>query len=75
MVYQGHKFPKLNGKLLAGALKLTHINVVTVNEQGEATKEERLLEELGERIRDIETSPNGDIYFSTDNGNLYRLKK
>ncbi len=49
--------PELQGKLLAGALKLTHINIVTVNEQGEAIKEERILEGLGERIRDIETSP------------------
>ncbi|MFI3274714.1 PQQ-dependent sugar dehydrogenase [Vibrio sp.] len=75
IVYQGEKYPELQGKLLAGALKLTHINIVTVNEQGEAIKEERILEDLGERIRDIETSPSGDIYFSTDNGNLYRLKK
>lgn len=75
IVYQGDKYPELKGKLLAGALKLTHINIVTVNEQGEAIKEERILEDLGERIRDIETSPSGDIFFSTDNGNLYRLKK
>ena len=75
IVYQGDKYPELKGKLLAGALKLTHINIVTVNEQGQATEEERILEDLGERIRDIETSPSGDIFFSTDNGNLYRLKK
>lgn len=75
VVYQGDKFPELKGKLLAGALKLTHINVVTVNEQGDATEEQRILESLGERIRDIETSPDGDIFFSTDNGNLYRLKR
>lgn len=75
IVYQGEKYPELKDKLLAGALKLTHINIVTVNEQGEAIKEQRILEDLGERIRDIETSPNGDIFFSTDNGNLYRLTK
>ncbi|MEZ8246300.1 PQQ-dependent sugar dehydrogenase [Vibrio splendidus] len=75
IVYQGDKYPELKGKLLTGALKLTHINIVTVNEQGEAIKEERILEDLGERIRDIENSPSGDIFFSTDKGNLYRLKK
>lgn len=75
VVYQGDKFPELKGKLLAGALKLTHINVITVSEQGNATDEQRILENLGERIRDIETSPDGDIFFSTDNGNLYRLKR
>ncbi|MCZ8489824.1 PQQ-dependent sugar dehydrogenase [Vibrio lentus] len=60
---------------MAGALKLTHINIVTVNEQGEAIKEERILAGLGEKNKNIETSPDGDIFFSTDNGNLYRLKK
>ncbi|MEZ9037818.1 PQQ-dependent sugar dehydrogenase [Vibrio cyclitrophicus] len=75
MVYRDDKFPELKGKLLAGALKLTHINVVTLNEQGEVIEEERILENLGERIRDIEISPAGDIFFSTDNGNLYRLKE
>ncbi|WP_299692811.1 PQQ-dependent sugar dehydrogenase [uncultured Vibrio sp.] len=73
VVYQGDKYPQLKGKLLAGALKLTHINIVTVDKQGRAIDEQRILEDLGERVRDIEMSPSGDIYFSTDNGNLYRL--
>ncbi|WP_295895104.1 PQQ-dependent sugar dehydrogenase [uncultured Vibrio sp.] len=75
VLYRGEKFPELQGKLLSGALKLTHINVVTLNDSGQATNEERLLEDLGERIRDIETSPKGEIFFSTDNGNLYRLTR
>ncbi|GIU04943.1 MULTISPECIES: PQQ-dependent sugar dehydrogenase [unclassified Shewanella] len=75
VMYRGEKFPELNGKLLAGALKLTHINVVTINDAGKAIAEERIMAELGERIRDIEVTPKGDIYFSTDSGNLYRLKR
>ncbi|MCG9730628.1 PQQ-dependent sugar dehydrogenase [Shewanella sp. Isolate13] len=75
VLYRGDKFPELNGKLLAGALKLTHINVVTINDAGKAVAEQRIMSELGERIRDIEVSPQGDIYFSTDSGNLYRLKQ
>ena len=74
-LYRGSKFPELNGKLLAGALKLTHINVVTVNDAAKTIAEERIMAELGERIRDIEVTPKGDIYFSTDSGNLYRLKR
>ena len=75
VLYHGDKFPELNGKLLAGALKLTHINVITVSDAGKAISEQRIMAELGERIRDIEVSPKGDIYFSTDSGNLYRLKR
>ncbi|ABZ77842.1 glucose sorbosone dehydrogenase [Shewanella halifaxensis HAW-EB4] len=75
VLYRGEIFPELNGKLLAGALKLTHINVVTINEVGEAIAEQRIMSELGERIRDIEATPKGDIYFSTDSGNLYKLKR
>ncbi|WP_220767919.1 PQQ-dependent sugar dehydrogenase [Shewanella sp. MBTL60-007] len=75
VLYRGDKFPELNGKLLAGALKLTHINVVTINEAGKAVAEQRIMAKLGERIRDIEVSPQGDIYFSTDSGNLYQLKR
>ncbi|WP_414811587.1 PQQ-dependent sugar dehydrogenase [Photobacterium profundum] len=75
VLYQGEKFPELKGKLLSGALKLTHINIVTLNNEGKAIAEDRILSELGERIRDIEVSPEGEIFFSTDNGNLYKLKQ
>ncbi|MEH6533033.1 MAG: PQQ-dependent sugar dehydrogenase [Photobacterium frigidiphilum] len=75
VLYRGEKFPELKGKLLSGALKLTHINIVTLNNEGKAIAEDRILSELGERIRDIEVSPEGEIFFSTDNGNLYKLKR
>ena len=73
LLYRGDRYPKLNGKLLTGALKLTHINVITMDENQSAIKEERLLEDLQERIRDIKLSPDGWIYFTTDSGNIYRL--
>ncbi|MDC5767290.1 PQQ-dependent sugar dehydrogenase [Vibrio europaeus] len=74
ILYRGDKYPELSGKLLAGALKLTHINVLTVKD-GEIIGETRILEELGERIRDIEALPNGELIFSTDSGKIYRLIK
>lgn len=73
ILYRGDKYPSLNGKLISGALKLTHLNVVTLDEQANIVAEERLLESLGERIRDLEVTPAGDILFSTDSGNIYRL--
>ncbi|SON52605.1 PQQ-dependent sugar dehydrogenase [Vibrio tapetis] len=86
VLYRGEKFPELNGKLLAGALKLTHINVITIdvtknqtdkNEKHpyQAAAEDRLFEELNERIRDIETTPDGNIFFITDSGNLYQITR
>ncbi|MGX1924783.1 PQQ-dependent sugar dehydrogenase [Vibrio sp. NH-7] len=73
ILYRGDKYPSLNGKLVSGALKLTHLNVVTLDEKANIVAEERLLESLGERIRDLEVTPSGEILFSTDSGNIYRL--
>lgn len=73
LLYRGQNYPELNGKLLTGALKLAHINVVSIID-GQLRQERRLVSELGERIRDIEVSPDDLIYFSTDNGNIYRLE-
>lgn len=74
LLYRGERYPDLNGKLLTGALKLTHINVITLDDNQVGIQEQRLLDSLGERIRDIRRSPDDWIYFSTDSGNLYRLK-
>lgn len=73
MLYTGESFPQWKGKLMAGALKLRHLNIVTVDQRGNATDEDRQLEDLGERIRALAQSPEGWIYFSTDKGKIYRL--
>jgi len=73
IVYRGKTFKKWNGDILVGALKLTHLNRIVLNKNNEVIKEERLLKELGERIRDVIQSPKGDLYISTDSGNIYRL--
>ena len=74
ILYRGDKYPELDGKILAGALKLAHINVVSI-ENGKLTESKRLMENLGERVRDITTSPDGYIYFSTDSGKIFRLEE
>ncbi|WP_419175134.1 PQQ-dependent sugar dehydrogenase [Desulfosediminicola sp.] len=73
IIYSGKAFPKWRGNLFAGALKLRHLNRVTMNAQGEAVLEERLFESLHERIRDVAESPAGLIYFSTDSGKIFRI--
>lgn len=74
VVYHGDRYPDLDGKIVAGALKLTHINVVAV-EDGKLTEYQRLFEDLGERIRDITISPDNYLYFSTDSGKIFRLEQ
>src|SRR5690606_19031839 len=74
VVYRGKAFPNWNGDLLSGALKLTHLNRLEMSSTQKPIKEERLLEDLKERIRDVRQGPDDLIYLSTDSGNIYRLK-
>jgi len=74
LLYTGDSFPAWRGNLFAGALKLEHINRVTLDENGKAIGEERLLEDLEERIRSLAQSPQGWLYFATDSGSLYVIK-
>jgi len=74
MLYTGEAFPEWKGSLFAGALKLQHLNRVPVLPNDKLGEEERLLEDLSERIRALAQSSEGWIYFSTDSGKIYRLK-
>ena len=74
LLYSGKAFPAWRGNLFAGALKLRHLNRVTLDAQGHAIAEERLLTDLNERIRALAENPQGWIYFSTDSGTIYRIK-
>jgi len=71
--YTGDALPGWKGNLLSGALKLRHINRIVLDRDGLFLKEERLLENLGERIRALTQSPQGLIYFTTDSGKIYRI--
>ena len=74
MQYTGEAFPAWQGDLFAGALKLRHINRIDLDPEGNVVAEERLMEDLNERIRALLQSPEGWIYFSTDSGNIYVIK-
>jgi len=74
MQYTGDTFPEWKGDLFSGALKLRHINRIKLDQEGNAITEERLMEDLNERIRALLQSPEGWIYFSTDSGNIYVIK-
>ncbi|MCP3849013.1 MAG: PQQ-dependent sugar dehydrogenase [Gammaproteobacteria bacterium] len=74
VVYSGKAFPKWKGDLFSGALKLQHLNKVTIDSQLNATSEKRLLKDMGERFRCVIESPEGWIYLSTDSGRILRIK-
>jgi len=72
--YTGKKFPPWHGNLFLGAL--TGRALVRLELKGtQIVHEERLLEELDERIRDVRQGPDGHLYLLTDasNGALVRL--
>lgn len=73
LLYKGDLFPQWQGSLLAGALAQTHINIISLNDDGTALGEQRILEDLGERIRGLVEGQQGEIYFSTDSGKIFRL--
>ena len=60
------------GWVYSGALKLTHLNRISV--QGNKIVEQRLLENLGERIRHVRRGPKKDLYISTDSGKIFRVE-
>ncbi len=74
LLYSGKAFPGWRDDLFSGALKLTHLNRVSLNQEGQPVAEERLLESLGERIRALAEDPQGWLYLSTDSGKILRLR-
>jgi len=74
MLYRGAAFPQWQGSLFAGALKLRHLNHISLSASGEVIGEQRLLEDLQERIRALLQGPEGWIYFSTDSGRILRMR-
>ncbi|TGN41910.1 PQQ-dependent sugar dehydrogenase [Marinobacter confluentis] len=72
-VYNGDLFPQWQGDLLVGGLVTQKVHRVSL-ENGQATEQGVLFEEIGERIRDVRTGPDGAIYLLTDSDNGRLLK-
>lgn len=73
-VYRGDMFPEWQGNLLIGALKAQHVNMLDIVD-GVVISEQRILNELKERIRDIKVGPQGAIYILGQSGKLYKLSR
>lgn len=72
--YDGAMFPGWQGNLLVAGLKERHIARLVI-EGDRVVGEERLLTDLGDRIRDVAVGPDGAVWAITDedNGKLVRL--
>lgn len=71
--YMGNAFPQWHNNLLAGALKLQHLNRIVLDEHDQAVSETRLLRNVEGRIRNIIESPEGWLYISTDDGRILKI--
>jgi len=65
LFYTGDLFPAWKGSLFIGGLAGEHLARLTLQDK-RVVGEERLLTDLGERIRDVVQGPEGAIYVITD---------
>jgi glucose/arabinose dehydrogenase len=72
--YTGDLYPGWKGSLFNGALKFELLSRLELKGD-KAVKEERMLQDLHERIRDVRQGPDGALYLLTDNasGRILRL--
>lgn len=72
--YSGSKLPRWKGSLFVGSLKFSCLIRLTLS-GNKVTSEERLLTEIGDRIRDVRQGPDELLYVLTDmpNGRILRI--
>lgn len=73
--YDGTAFKNWQGDIFVGALVEEHLQRLRFDEHLQLVEQEKLLEDWGKRIRDVETGPDGALYILTDesDGGLYKL--
>ncbi len=72
--YDSSKFPQWKNTLFVGALKETALIQLKVNDK-RVIGEQRMLQDLGQRIREVQVGPDGYVYVLTDekDGKLLKL--
>jgi aldose sugar dehydrogenase len=73
-LYRGEQFPDWEGSLFVTALVARDVRRIMLDGE-QVTGEEKLFGEIGERLRDIKTGPDGALYVLTDqpNGRVLRI--
>lgn len=64
-LYRGDLFPEWRNSLLVSSLVQREVLRLPLDGTG-VSGEERLFEEVGERLRDVQTAPDGSLYLLTD---------
>lgn len=72
--YDSEVISEWKNNLFIAALKGSHIARLVI-ENNKVVAEERLLESLGQRFRDVESATDGSLVAITDEGRLYRIGK
>lgn len=71
-IYTGDKFPEWKNNVFLGTLSGEHIRRIVFDGK-KAMAQEELLKDLEWRFRNVRTGPDGNLWFSTDEGKLGRL--
>ncbi len=74
LFYTGTEFPKWRNQVLMGTLAGTALWRVRF-EGDKEIRRERLLGDLGERIRDVEQGMDGSVYLLSDSGKLLKISR
>jgi glucose/arabinose dehydrogenase len=74
-IYRGDQFPEWQGSLFVATVVDEDVKRIVLND-GKAHFQEALFSEIGERIRDIRSGPDGFLYLLTDSdsGRVIRVK-
>jgi glucose/arabinose dehydrogenase len=72
MFYNKNLFAKWQGNLFLANLSERHIRRLKI-ENEKVVEQETLLSDLEIRFRQVKVGPSGEIYFSTDNGEIGRI--
>lgn len=74
-LYDGDLFPQWRGSFFVAALAEESVRRVPMRDGGEPGGQDTLFTEIGQRIRDIRTGPDGALYLVTDesDGQLIRV--
>lgn len=72
--YSSDQIPEWKNNLFIAGLSSQHIARLVIK-NNKVVGEERLLEDEGERFRDITEAKNGNLFTITDSGKLYKISK
>lgn len=72
--YTGTRLKKFKDNIFLANLSGQHVRRVVLDKD-KVVKEEELFADLKERFRQVKEGPDGALYFSTDNGKIYKLSQ